>query len=124
MSQNSLDRFARSMGQVQSIIDPDMKGLGPGGFSDMDDLAVIPFHGRGDAHMHRQSFPDHRPAIGNPLLPELEANGMEHMVGQDRDKEMPVCPVLVLMINGAQSQVRFHASEGIFDVGEHAEDVE
>jgi hypothetical protein len=57
-------------------------------------------------------------------LAQLEANGVQHMIGQDSDEQVSVHPSFLLMINGMQPQLRLHAPEGLFNVGEHAEDVE
>ena len=90
----------------------------------MDHFAVVSFHGGGDAHVGREPLADRGPALRQPPLAQPEADGVQHMIGQDRDEQMTVHPALLLMINGTQPQLRLHAPEGFFDIGEHAEDVE
>ena len=103
--QDGFDRFSRSMREPQGVIDPFMERLRSGGFSDMNDFIVVPFHRCGDAHMAGQSPSDGAPTVMDPLFSQKDANRMQDMVRQDGNEQMAVCAMFLLMINRAQSQL-------------------
>ena len=76
ISDDRLNRFTRSMRQMQSVVDLPVEGLRPARPSDMNHLAVVPFHRRGNAYMGGQPLPDGSPTVGDSLLPQLDADGM------------------------------------------------
>jgi hypothetical protein len=87
---------------MQGIIDLPVEGLRSGRFSDMNHLAVVPFHRRGNTHVGGQTFPDGGPPMSDALLPQLDADGMRYMVRQNRYEKVPIGPVFLLMIHRAQ----------------------
>ena len=68
----------------------------------MDHFAVVSFHGGCDAHMCGESLADRGPALRHPPLAQLEANGVQYMIGQDRDEQMTVRSALLLMVNSPE----------------------
>ena len=53
------------------------------------------------------------------LLAQLMPDKLDHLVGQDRDKEMPFRPLVLLVKDGAQPQLRLQGPEDGFHVGQH-----
>ena len=102
ISDDRLHCFTWSMRQMQSVVDLPVEGLGPGRLSDMNHLAVVPFHRRGNAYVGRQTFPDGSPTVGDSLLPKLNANGMRYMIRQNRYEKVPIGSAFLLMIHRAQ----------------------
>ena len=88
--QDGLDRFSWPVGQVQGVIDFLVEHLRSGGLPNMDDFTIVPFHGRGDANMVGQPFPDGRPTVVDSLASQADANGMQDMIRQDRYEQMAV----------------------------------
>ena len=80
ISDDRLHCFARSMRQMQTVIDLLVEWLRPSRLSDMNHLAVVPFHRRGNAYVGGQTFPDGSPSACDSLLSQLDADGMHYMV--------------------------------------------
>ena len=51
ISNDRLYCLARLMRQTQGVVNLPVEGLRPGRLSDVNYLAVVPFHGRGNAYM-------------------------------------------------------------------------
>ena len=102
ISNDCLHRFARSMIQMQGVVDLPMEGLRPGRLSDVNHLAVVPFHRRGNAYMGGQTLPNGSPTVGDSLLPQMDTDDMRYMVRQHRQEQVPIGPVFLLMIHRAQ----------------------
>ena len=71
------------MGEIQGVINLNVERFRPGRFANVDHFAVVSFHGGGDAHECREPLADRGPALRYSPLAQLEANGVQHMIGQD-----------------------------------------
>ena len=70
--------------------------------------------------LRSQQVAERRPAVVHlGLLAQLMPDKLDHLVGQDRDKEMPFRPLVLLVKDGAQPQLRLQGPEDGFHVGQH-----
>ena len=89
-SQDGPDCFTWPERQAQGFVNFLMEHFRAGGLPDMNDFAVVPFHGGSDAYMVGQSFPDGRPTIVDALGSQTDANAVQNMIRQDRYEQMAV----------------------------------
>ena len=92
-------------GDSQGIVNPEMEGLGSGGFSDVDDFAVVSFYGGGNTSVSGKPFPDSTPAECDSLFSQLGADGVQYMVSQNGNEKMTIHPLFLPMVNGAQTKL-------------------
>ena len=90
ISHDGLDHLPWPERQAQGIINFLVEHFRAGGLPDMNDFAVVPFHGGSDAYMVGQSFPDGRPTIVDALGSQTDANAVQNMIRQDRYEQMAV----------------------------------
>ena len=78
-----------------------MERFRPGRLSNVDRFAILSFYGGGNTFVRGKLLPDRAPTVGDPLLSQFEADGVQYMVSQDGNEQMTIRPVFLLMINRA-----------------------
>lgn len=101
------------------VVDRLLAGLGAGGLANMDGLAVGPFERDSDAILSgkRTTYPF--PAQLDPGRLELEADGVDQLVGEHGDGQMTADPIGLAMEDRAQPKLGFKAANDRLQVCEH-----
>ena len=89
------------------------------GFADMQGAAISTLEGGGDALLHGQDLPQTAPATLDVVFLQLPANDLYELISQYGDEQVAVDTNFFMVIDRAQAEFGFEATEYGFQVSEH-----
>ena len=93
------------MVKTQCVVNYFVKLFWFGTLSDKKDMAVAGFETISQSAMRRHSVANLAPTHVDALLFQTGSNTVQHMIGQQRDKDVGIASVLFLMEHRAQQQL-------------------
>lgn len=93
--------------------------FGHAGISDMQSSAILLSESGSDPALPGKNAAQCRPAFLKTVTLESAAQDLNRLIGQHSDEQMPIGPILPVIVDWSQAQFRLETAEVRFQIGEH-----